>query len=105
MVPDQGYRTTSNQRLQTVGVAAQTAEHPEAPAAGVLVLGEVVQQPRHDACADQRGAGVAGVGETGQQQQDGRLGCPGFGVVGVVVGCWLGHRGGAVQGDLSEAGG
>lgn len=56
-------RASSDQRLQTVWVAAQPAEHAQAPAAGVLVLGEVEEQAGHDARTDQGGAGVGGVGE------------------------------------------
>jgi len=91
MVADQRDRAGSDQRLQTVGVAAQPAKHPEAPAAGVLVLGEVVEQAGHDAGADQSGARVGGVREARQQQQDGRLGRPGLRVVGVAVRHLAGH--------------
>lgn len=102
VVVNQRYGTGPDQRLQTVRVAAQPAEHPEAPAAGVLVLGEVAEQAGHDAGADQSGAGVGDVGEAGQQQQDGRLGRPGFGVVWVVVSVRAGHRRRGVEDDFSQ---
>lgn len=63
MVVNQGDRARPHQRFQTVGVAAEPAEHAEAAAAGVPVLGEVAQQACRDARADQSGAGVRGVGE------------------------------------------
>lgn len=104
MVVNQCDRARPDQRLQAVGVAAEPAEHAEAAAAGVSVLGEVAQQARRDARADQSGAGVCGVGEAGQQQQDGRLGRPRFRVVRVMVtrGTWDGRRG--VQGDFGHGG-
>lgn len=102
MVANQCDRAGPDQRLQTVWVAAQPAEHTEAPAAGVLVLGEVVEQAGHDARADQSSTRVGGVGEARQQQQDGRLGRPGFRVVGVLVGHGAGHRGRGVESHFSQ---
>lgn len=102
MVTNQRDRAGSDQRLQTVWVAAQSAKHTEAPAAGVLMLGEVVEQARHDARADQSSTWVGGVGEARQQQQDGRLRRPGFRVVGVVVSHRAGHRWRGVKSDFSQ---
>lgn len=96
--------TGANQRLQTVRVATQAAEHAETPAAWVLVLGEVAEQAGHDARAHQSGAGVACVREARQQQQDGRLWRPGLGVIGVLVSAGSGYRGRAFQSDFSQGG-
>lgn len=43
-VVNQGDRARPDQRFQAVWVAAEAAEHAQAPAAGVLVLGEVAEQ-------------------------------------------------------------
>lgn len=102
MVTNQRYRAGSDQRLQTVWVAAQPAKHTEAPAAGVLVLCEVVEQAGHDTWADQSCTWVGGVGEARQQQQDRRLGRPGFRVVGVLVSHWSRHRGWGIKSDFSQ---
>lgn len=103
MVANQRHRAGSDQRLQTVWVAAQSAQQAEAPAAGVLVLGEVEEQAGDDARVDQSSTWVGGVGEARQQQQDGRLGRPGFGVVRVVVRHHSGRRGRRVKSDLRQA--
>lgn len=100
MVTNQRHGAGTDQRLQTVGVAAQPAQHAEAPAAGVLVLGEVVQQAGHDARVNQSGTRVRGVGEARKQQQDGRLRRPGLRVVRVVVRHGAGGRGRGVKSDF-----
>lgn len=102
MMVNQCDRARSDQRFQTVWVAAEPAEHAEAPAAGVSVLGEVAQQACRDARADQSGAGVCGVGEARQQQQDWRLGCPRFRVVRVMVTCRTWNRRRGVQSDFGQ---
>lgn len=84
MVANERYRTRSEKRLQTVRVAAQPAKHAEALAAGILTLGKVKEQAEHDAWADQSSTWIGGVGEARQQQQDGWLWRPGFGVVRVM---------------------
>lgn len=84
MVANERYRTRSEKRLQTVRVAAQPAKHAEALAAGILTLGKVKEQAGHDAWADQSSTWIGGVGEARQQQQDGWLWRPGFGVVRVM---------------------
>lgn len=102
---NEGHRARADQRFQAVWVAAEPAEHAEAAAAGVGVSAQVAQQARDDAGADQSGAGVRGVGEARQQQQDGRLGGPGLRVVGVTVTRRTGDRRRGVEGDSGQGGG
>lgn len=84
-LPDQSHGSGSDQGLQAVWVTAESPKHPKAPATGVVVLGEVVQEPRENAGVDECRAGVWGMREAGQQQENGGFWGPDFRVIWVMI--------------------
>lgn len=101
-VSDESHGSGPDQRLQAVRVAGDSDQHAAAASARLMVLRQVVEQGREHRCGDERAAGVCGVGEAREQQQDGRLRRPRLRVVRVLVHGRLRDRRRGIQGDDAQ---